>query len=86
MFKGVLCSVLVLIPVLAFRAFGGFLDYILRIAGVFTWSLLVDLFEHCVGCDGFFGLSMDVGFGLCHLGQAIGGVWLGIVIAKSDSD
>ena len=63
-----------LIPILAFRAFGGFLDYILRIAGVFTWIHLVDLFEHFVGCDGFLGLSMDVRFGLRHLGQGIGGV------------
>ena len=74
MFWGVLCSVLVLTPILAFRAFDGFLDYILRIAGVFMWIHLVDLFEHCVGCDGFFGLSMDVRFGLCHLGQGICGV------------
>ena len=75
---------LVPIPVLAFRAFGGFLDYILRVAGGFTWIHLVDLFEHCVGCDGFFGLSMDVRFGLCHLGQGTGRVEICVVIGKSD--
>ena len=63
-----------LMPILAFRAFGGFLDYILRIAGVFTWIHLVDLFEHFVGCNRFLGLSMDVRFGFRHLGQGIGGV------------
>ena len=60
---------LVLTPFLAFRTLSGFLDHFLRITAVFMWIHLVDLFEYCVGCDGFFGLSMDVRFGLCHLGQ-----------------
>lgn len=46
---------------------------------------MVDLVEHYVGCDGFFGLGMDVGFGFCHVGQGKGGIWLGIVIAKLDN-
>ena len=44
-------------------------------------TLLPDFVEHRVRCDGFFGVSIGVGFGLCHVDQRVGEVLFGVVIS-----
>lgn len=64
----VLCYLLRFVSLVVLRGLGRFLYRILQMTGFpLTWSLLPSFLEHCVRCDGLFGVSLDVRFGLCHL-------------------
>lgn len=82
MFWDALCFGLGLGFLAAFRGLGRFPTGIFHMAGfLLAYTLLPDFVEHCVRCDGLHGLSVNVGFGLCHVDRRVGEVLFGVVVS-----
>lgn len=81
-----LCFVLGLVPLVVFRGLGRFPNGIFHVTGfLLACTLLPNFIEHCVRCDRLFGLSNNVGFGLCHVDRGVGDVLFDVVFLKMDN-